>query len=427
MVMLAASGFGLAQLARHDEDRPVWRIVDRDVLQSLAFHFDHPPWQSSYVPGTQRPGEGNPWLRWSVSFWDLIQPAFMFMVGVALPFSVGRRRQEGESPGKRWRHALLRAVVLVLLGVFLSSQDTSSTNWIFPNVLSQIGLGYFFVYLLAQRSPRVQIAALVLILVGTWAAVQFYPQPASWQPEEVNASAERGEVLSAPFAQWSNNSNAFHDFDVWILNLFPRPESEGPFLFNRGGYQTLNFVPSMATTLLGVLCGQLLLSPLPARRKLLYLLLAALGCWALGVIAGATCCPVVKRIWTPSWVLFSGGYVIGLFALWFALFDMLPLRRLAFPLVVVGMNSILVYMLGQLSRSWLIDQVVVIHFGGAIESVLGWVAVQSGWPAALGTAPASAGEAAYIAFAPIINSVAALLAIWLIAWWLYRQRIFFRI
>lgn len=158
---------------------------------------------------------------------------------------------------------------------------------------------------------------MVLTLVGTWAAVHFYPQPESYRPEEVNASSDRGEVRAAPFVQWSKNGNAFHYFDVWFLNLFPRPESEGPFRFNSGGYQTLNFVPSMATMLLGVLCGQLLLSPLPARRKLLYLLLAALGCWALGVIAGATCCPVVKRIWTPSWVLFSGGYVIAMLALFF--------------------------------------------------------------------------------------------------------------
>ena len=84
-------------------------------------------------------------------------------------------------------------------------------------------------------------------------------------------------------------------------------------------------------------------------------------------------------------------------------------------------------MLGQLSRSWLIDKVVVIHFGWAIEGILDWLAVQRGWLTALGATPESAGEAAYAAFAPVINWVGALLVIWLIAWWLYRQKVFFRI
>ena len=117
---------------------------------------------------------------------------------------------------------------------------------------------------------------------------------------------------------------------------------------NRGGYTTLNFIPSIGTTLLGILCGQLLLSSEKRALEKLGLLVAlAAGCFVLGVAAHMTVCPIVKRIWTPSWVLFSGGYVIAMLAVFYLLFDILPLRLLAFPLVVVGTNSILIYMLGQ--------------------------------------------------------------------------------
>ena len=101
----------------------------------------------------------------------------MFMVGVAMPFSVLRRSAAGQASWKRLIHALIRSVVLVLLGVFLYSLQHPRTNWIFPNVLAQIGLGYFFVYLLLNRSKRIQLTALALILVGYWSLFYFNPAP----------------------------------------------------------------------------------------------------------------------------------------------------------------------------------------------------------------------------------------------------------
>lgn len=426
MLMLAAHGFGILALSQTPADRPLWSIIDRETTQRVAFHFDHPPWQTSFVPGTHDATVGSQWLHFGVSFWDLIQPAFMFMVGVSLPLSISRRSTIGQTQWRRGLHAFLRSVVLVLMGVFLYSLDASSTNWIFPNVLAQIGLGYFFVYLLTGRRLWIQSTAFVVILVGTWAAVHFTPPPADYVPENVAASRDRGEVYAPPYRQWSKNGNAFSTFDQWFLNLFPRAESEGPFQFNGGGYQTLNFVPSMATMLLGVFCGQILLSNITARRKVLWLLLFAVTLWGLGVITGATCCPIVKRIWTPSWVLFSGGYVVGMLALFTLLFDVLPLRRLAFPFVVIGANSLLVYFLGELLTGWLAENVHR-HFGGILEASLGWFANTFHLLKNLDVPASEAGAVMLREFAPVINAVSAVAMIWLICYWLYRQKVFLRV
>ncbi|MFM7865317.1 MAG: hypothetical protein ACKPHU_13975, partial [Planctomycetaceae bacterium] len=144
-----------------------------------------------------------------------------------------------------------------------------------------------------------------------------------------------------------------------------------PYEPNRGGYTTLNFIPSIGTTLLGIICGQLLFSnQRTAMEKLGLLLVLAVGCFVLGVAAHQTVCPIVKRIWTPSWVLFSGGYVIAMLAVFYLLFDILPLRILAFPLVVVGTNSILTYMLGQTISGWVREQVVRVHLRVSLRMCL---------------------------------------------------------
>ncbi|MDB4793314.1 DUF5009 domain-containing protein, partial [bacterium] len=366
MVMLAANGFGIYQLSRTDEASPLWQILDHETFERFAFHFEHPPWQSNFVPGEVSAKVGNAWLKWKVSFWDLIQPSFMFMVGLAMPFSYSRREATGQGKWKRTLHAFIRAVVLVLLAVFLYSRGHQSTNWIFTNVLAQIGLGYFFVYLLLGTPKWAQITAFCVILVGTTVGMQVAQPVAEYVPEEVNASFEKGDILAEPYRRWSKNGNAFHEFDVWFLNQLPRSEQENPedeqHRFNGGGYTTLNFVPSMATILLGVFVGQFILLAPRNYKTFFYLLLAAIGCTAIGVFFGATTSPIIKRIWSPAWVLFSGGYVIGLFALFYLLFDLWPLKKLAFPLVVVGMNSIFVYMMGQLLRPWIYKEVVTRHF-----------------------------------------------------------------
>jgi heparan-alpha-glucosaminide N-acetyltransferase len=424
MMMLAAGGFGILRFSRLPEDAPVWAVADRAVWQQLGFHFDHPAWISVF--------DG-----WRVAFWDLIQPAFMFMVGVAMPFSYARRQSQGHGWFAMSVHAIVRAVVLVLLGVFLSSLGKPSTNWVFPNVLCQIGLGYFFAWLLLNRPLAVQLAALVLILGGYWAWFRFTPPAADYDYKAVSADVEKGEVFEGAWAGWSKNANAAYRVDDWLLRQLRSPEmpevaeppgavanaapnginlkkaffsNPEPYVPNAGGYTTLNFVPSIATTLLGILCGQWLLSStLAGWEKLLRLLLLGGICLGLGLLAHATICPAVKRIWTPSWALVSGGYVIGMLAVFYILFDLLPLRLLAFPLVVVGSNSILIYLLGQTLNGWVREQLIRVHLSGFIEQAFGSRALDDQW------------------YGLLVMPTTVFALYWLLLLWLYRQKLFIRI
>src|SRR5690606_13493412 len=102
------------------------------------------------------------------------------------------------------------------------------------------------------------------------------------------------------------NSNLAWAFDRWFLNLFPRRR---PFAYHHGGYATLSFIPTLATMILGLLAGGWLHAGRSQKAKLVRLTLVGAACLCLGLMADHTgVCPSVKRIWTPSWVLVSGGW-----------------------------------------------------------------------------------------------------------------------
>jgi predicted acyltransferase len=370
MLLMASSGFGVPQVAKHFPDSPTW--------QFLAGQFSHAEWTGC-------------------ALWDLIQPAFMFMVGVALPWSVANRRARGQSFGVMFSHALVRSLLLVLLAVFLTSAWSQQTQWVFVNVLAQIGLGYPFLFLLAFTKPRTQALAAGLVLVGYWLAFALYPLP----PQDFEGKAvglpDDWPRLVGFEAHWEKNANLAAAFDTWFLNLFPR---QSPFVYNDGGYQTLNFVPSLATMIFGLLTGELLRSSLSIPGKLKRLVLAGMLGMALGeAIALAGLCPIVKRIWTPSWALYSGGLVTLLLAGFVAVLDWRGWKRWAFPLVVAGMNPITLYCLWQLAPSFVRGS-LKIHFGQHVFESFG------------------------VVYAPMVERVAVLFVFWLILLWMYRRRIF---
>ena len=318
----------------------------------------------------------------------------MFMVGVAMPFSYSRRAESGETFGRQALHAAARSVVLILMGVFLSSAWSKETNWTLVNVLTQIGLGYFFVFCLLRWPAWAQIIAAVTVLVAYW---WFF---ISFEVAGATTYAEH----------FAKNANAAAHVDRWLLNLFPRPE---PFTENNGGYATLNFVPSMVTMLFGVMAGQVLRGDRTPQRKLTVLALAGVVCMTLGLLAGYTVCPIVKRIWTPSWTLFSGAYTLWILAALYGVTDVRGWRRWAFPLVVFGTNSMLVYWMGQLLRGWTASQ-IKIHFGGIP------------WP----FAETSTTLREYMTsgvYGPIVQSLSVTLVFWLVCLWLYRQKVFLRV
>jgi predicted acyltransferase len=333
--------------------------------------------------------------------WDLIQPAFMFMVGVALPFSIASRLARGQSFGRMFVHTVWRAAVLIALGIFLRSQGRPQTYFTFEDVLTQIGLGYVFLFLLAWTRPRTQWIAAGVILVAYWAAFAWYPlPPQGFDTQAVGVPIDWPHQLSGFAAHWNKNTNLAHAFDVWFLNLFPR---ERPFAFNGGGYLTLNFVPSLASMLIGLLAGGELRSPRPERERVRVLVQAGLAGLALGtVIHLLGINPIVKRIWTPSWTVFSTGWVVLFLAAYYYIADVRQWRGWTLPFLVVGANSIAMYVLVHVAVDY-VERAFVTHLGRAPFEIFGG------------------------AFAPVLLGTATLAVFWVILFWMYRNRVLVRI
>jgi heparan-alpha-glucosaminide N-acetyltransferase len=389
MVTLAFNGFGLAGTAvnhlKLDPSDSFWKNVHHQ--------FEHVEWAGA-------------------GYWDMIQPSFMFMVGVAMAFSYAKRRQLGQSYLGMLGHAMVRSLVLVLMGVFLSSR------WELMNVLTQIGLGYTFLFLLWGRSFRAQAVAAVVILVGTWLLYVAYPYSGvDWDNTTVdkNGTVMLQNGVSKQWADkhladvgrsWHKNNNVGQAIDLFVLNHLPVKDE---FKFNGGGYQTINFLPSLATMLFGLMCGELLRTGRSHRDKLLILLGAGLAGLVLGLFLELTgICPIIKRIWTPAWALFSTGWCCLILMSFYGIIDVVGLRRWAFPLIVVGMNSIAMYLMGQLLRGWS-DRT----WRGLANDV--FVRVSR-----LGD-----GEGAL--FEPMLVCVLTGMLFWFLCLWMYRQKIFIRI
>jgi predicted acyltransferase len=354
------------------------------LWQWIAFHTSHVQWVGC-------------------SLHDLIQPSFSFMVGVALPFSIASRVANGQSFRLILGHAGWRALLLVLLGVFLRSLDRPQTYWTLEDTLSQIGLGYFFLVLLGFRSLKVQGMALAVILAGYWAAFALYPLPgAGFDYGAVGVPAEwrQGHLLSGFAAHWNKNSNVAWAADQWLLNLFPR---EKPFVFNGGGYATLSFIPTLATMILGSIAGNWLRTGRTPAATLRLLAGAGVAGLVLGGLLHWTgVCPLVKRIWTPAFTLYSGGWCFLLLAGFYAVIDVWNRKRWAFPLVVIGMNSIAIYCMVELFQGSII-RMLRIHLGDGGFTVAG------------------------PAFEPILLGAAAMLTLWLILYWMYRRKLFVKV
>ena len=152
-------------------------------------------------------------------------------------------------------------------------------------------------------------------------------------------------IYSGFAAHWNKNSNLGQAFDVWFLNLFPRAR---PFAFNGGGYLTLSFIPTLGTMILGLIAGRWFHEAAP-KIPLRKFMIAAIVLMAAGLVLHFTgVCPIVKRIWTPSWTLWSGGVCFVFLAAFSWIVDVKGNQKLAFPLVVVGMNSIAAYLIAHL-------------------------------------------------------------------------------
>lgn len=361
MVLMVSAGLRIPQVVKTlgDGAGPVW--------QFLADQADHAAWVGC-------------------TLWDLIQPSFMFLVGVAVPFSLANRAARGQSFGTMLGHAVIRSLVLVLLGVFLASTSSPRTNWVFTNVLAQIGLGYAFLFLVAHLRVRWQASIAFAILGLYFALFVLYPKP------------------GVPWGEhWAKNANLATAFDTWFLNRFPGRAAR-PYVPDAGGYHTLNFVPSLATMIFGLCAARLICSDVRREMRAPALLMIGAAGLAVGWALDWTgVCPMVKRIWTPSFAIFSGGWCFVILGWFYWFVDVIGYRRWTTPLAVVGANSIAIYCISQQMKPW-VRETLERHLGGR-----------------------GLFEAFGAAYVPMVHATLFLLFCWAIAWWMWRRKVFIKI
>lgn len=262
------------------------------------------------------------------TFYDLIFPLFIFITGVSVVLSLRKRVERGDDRKVLLQHIIKRSVILFLLGVVyngISFHRPILQSIRVMGVLQRIAICYFFASLLViYTKPRTQGAVVLGILAGYWAIMRFIPVPGYGT------------------GVWSIEGNLAHYIDKLFLPgrlYYGTWDPEG----------LLSTIPAIATCLLGSLTGhwfrveELKGKPLSPERRAGYLLAAALVLIGLGLLVSLVF-PINKKLWTSSYVLLAGGLSVLLLTAFYWVIDLRGLKKWSFPFVVVGMNSIFIYL-----------------------------------------------------------------------------------
>jgi predicted acyltransferase len=313
-------------------------------------------------------------VRWEgLHFWDVIWPLFMFIVGVSIAFSTARRRAAGTSRRSIYLHAARRAAILFVLGMIaqgnLLAWDLSKL-WPCYSVLHGIAAGYLIaVAVTLEFRVKTQILITAAFLLLYWALLMLVPVPG------VGAGVL---TPTGNMATW---------IDRLVLGRFHHGE-------NTWFVTYLGFASSV---LLGVMAGHVLISPRTAAAKLRLLASAGAGCLATGLV-WSLALPIIKLLWTSSFVLVAGGFSFLALALFYWIVDVRNWRGWAFPFRVIGMNPIVAYMAMMLVDLRSIGKIFV---GSLLPRVGRWDS--------------------------LLSEGAAFLALWLFLYWMYRTRSFVKI
>ncbi len=323
--------------------------------QYILPHAEHVPWQGFVA-------------------WDLIMPLFLFVVGTAMPYSFGKRLDQGHPKSRLFVHIVFRVIVLWILGMIaqgrLLQYDLSKLK-LYSNTLQAIAAGYLIASIILLN-VRIwgQIAITVALLLFYWALMMLVPVPgvgAGQLTPDGNLAIYIDKLILGPYQDGTSYT--------WILS-------------------SMTFACSV---MMGALAGQLLRAECGKGRKVLFLLASGVACiwigWAWGLVF-----PIIKHIWTSSMVVFAGGWSLVLLGLFYLVFDVMRLRFLAFPFVVIGMNAIAVYMITRVYDFR--------HIGDIVVSGL------SQWT----------GQ-----WHEFVRAVAGVAVIWLILLYMYRKRTFIKI
>jgi predicted acyltransferase len=308
--------------------------------------------------------------RWNgLHFWDLVQPYFMFIVGVAIPLSITKREKRGQTRPQLIRHAIIRSIILLLLGWGLYCIDPGRIVFRFQNVLAQLSVTYLIAFLLARKSVSTQLIVSFAVLIITEILYRTFPV----------------EGFNQPFV---SNQN----FGTWL---------DIQYGGHSRGWVSFNAIPTTAHTIWGVLVGKLLMSDRTHWQKMRILLIAG----AAGLVIGYgldPLTPIIKRISTSSFVIVSGGWTLLSMAFSYWLIDMKKQTKLAWFFAIVGMNPLFIYLFAHVGGADFIEH--IIHpFSMA---VFGWTGELS---------------------AKIISSIIVLFLMWYICYWLYKKKIYIKI
>jgi len=277
------------------------KTSDTGVVRLVADQMDHKPWEG-------------------FAFYDLIFPLFVFIVGVSLVFSLGKAIA-CEGRGQAVGRILRRSLLLYLLGVFsYGGFATPFAQIRLLGVLQRIALCYLFAGLaFCFLRTRSQVVLCAVLLIGYWALMTWVPVPG---------------VGAGSFAEGKNLANYLDASYLPLRKWDGDHDPEG----------LLSTLPAIATCLLGVFAGTLLQKKgLPDIKKVLWLVVGGLSLLALGWLWDLQF-PVIKKLWTSSYVLVAGGYSCLLLAAFYQVVDVWKYRAWAQPFVWIGMNSITIYM-----------------------------------------------------------------------------------
>jgi len=348
MLLLAAEACGVYEALDH--------VFPQGPMHMLVEQFFHHEWHG---------------LR----AWDLVQPGFMLIAGTSLYLSWSRKSQQGISWATNLRSVTWRSLKLFACGVALHCVYSGQLVWELWNVLTQLAVTKLIAYLIIRWPTTWQLLFSLGLLVLTEGLYRFINVPG----------------FEHPFVKGEN-------FGVYFDYLIMGKH-------NSGGWAAINFIPTAAHTVWGVLAGRLLTSSQPVAAQIRTLIWAGLA----GLLAGylldwSTVTPIIKRISTSSFVLVSGGYILLFMAFLRRLVDVRRYDHFAWVFVVFGMNPIFIYLFFEtVGKQWF-NGIIGIFVGGGLELL---------------AAPSGS----------ILVAVAfvTLLLEWLLCYWLYRRRIFFKL
>lgn len=375
-------------MSQHTEKKPD-RLLSLDALRGFDMFWIA---GGEYLMVLLAAVTGWPFMQWIAGqmshvewegfrFYDNIFPMFLFIAGASMPFSILKRKQKGEDMRSIYLHVLKRAVFLIMLGwIYNGILQFDFERQRYSSVLGRIGIAWFFAALIVLNTNiRGQILWFAGILLGYWAVMKLVPVPGF------------GAGVLTP----EGNLAAYIDQQVLPGRLccYTYGDNEG----------LISHIPAICTALLGTFAGHLLISKdsrLTGLKKGLILLAAGIVSMIAGKVWGYSF-PIIKNLWTSTFVLYAGGLSLIFLSVFYLVIDVWGFKKWTFPFVVIGMNSITIYLLNSGIVDW--EKMGRYFFGG----VAGFFASE----------PAQT----------LVIALGAMLCMWYVLYLLYKHKIFLKV